>query len=133
MSYRLLQLPDMLISDLEPEKNQYTLVFSNASIIKVMDAARQRTSWRQSGRIVVKGNFDDDVDVSKIEFPKKVQGGEFQDNVFVYHDTIRLPCRVCGDVGLSLIFEQLEQPFIINGKELEVILTDTPKYVAHVD
>ncbi|MCY4304574.1 MAG: hypothetical protein OXC62_07345, partial [Aestuariivita sp.] len=74
MSYRLLQLPDMLISDLEFQKDQYTLIFSDASIIKVMDAARQRTSWRQSGRIVVNGDFDDDVDVSKIEFPKKVQG-----------------------------------------------------------
>ena len=133
MSYRLLQLPDMLISDLEFQKDQYTLIFSDASIIKVMDAARQRTSWRQSGRIVVKGDFDDGVDASKIEFPKKVQGGEFQDNVFVYHDTIRLPCRVSGDVGLSLIFEQLDQPFIINGEKLEVVLTDTPKYVAHVD
>ena len=133
MSYRLLQLTDMLISDLEPEKNQHTLVFSNALIIKVMDAARQRTSWRQSGRIVVKGNFGDGVGISKIEFPQKVQGGEFQDNVFTYHDTIRLPCHVSGDVGLNLIFEQLDQPFIINGEELEVILADTPKYVAHVD
>ena len=133
MSYRLLQLPDMLITDLKFQKEQYTLIFSDASIIKVMDAARQRTSWRQGGRIVVKGNFDDHLDASKVEFPKKVQGGEFQDNVFVYHDTIRLPCRVSGNVGLSLFFEQLDQPFIINGDELEVILTDTPKYVAHVD
>ena len=133
MSYRLLQLPDMLISDLQFEKGQYTLIFSDASIIKVMDAAQQRTSWRQGGRIVIEGDFDRGIDSSKIEFPQKVQGGEFQDNVFVYHSTIRLPCCVSGDVGLSLIFEQLDQPFIINGKELEVILTDTPKYVAHVD
>ncbi len=133
MSYRLLQLPDMLITDLKFQKEQYTLIFSDASIIKVMDAARQRTSWRQSGRIVVKGDFDANLDASKVEFPKKVQGGEFQDNVFVYHDTIRLPCRVSGNVGLSLFFEQLDQSFIINGDELEVILTDTPKYVAHVD
>ena len=133
MSYRLLQLPDMLITDLKFQKGQHTLIFSDAPIIKVMDAARQRTSWRQSGRIIVKSDFNDGLDVSKVEFPKKVQGGEFQDNVFVYHDTIRLPCRVCGDVRLSLIFEKLGQPFIINGKEIEVILTDTPKYVAHVD
>ena len=133
MSYRMLQLSNMLITDLNFQKNQCTVPFSDASIIKVMDAARQRTSWRQSGYIIVKGDFDDYLDDSEMELPSKVLGGEFQDNVFSYYDTIRLPCHVYGNVGVSLIFETLDQPLEIIGKEMEVTLKGDPKYIAHID
>lgn len=132
MSYRLLQLSDMLITDFKFQKNQCDLTFSDASIIKVMDAAKQRTSWRQSGCIIVKGNFNDYLADAKMEFPSKVLGGEFQDNVFCYYDTVRLPCHVHGNVGVSLIFEKLSQPLKINGVEMEVILKGNPKYIAHI-
>ena len=133
MSYRLLQLSDMLITELDMQKNRCTLTFSDAFIIKVMDAARQRTGWRQSGHIILKGNFDDYSGNSQIESPSKVQSGEFRDNVFSYYDVIRLPCHAHGDVGLSLIFEELDHPIEINGEEMKVTLEGTPKYIAHID
>ena len=133
MSYRLLELPDMQVTDLSFSETQCTLIFADASIIKVMDAAKQRTSWKQSGRIVIKGNFDDDASALKIEFPNKVQSGEFQDNVFSYYGTIRLPCHVYGNVGISMQFEQLPEAIKISGEEMEVILEGDPKYIAHID
>ena len=133
MSYRLLELPDMQVTDLSFSKTQCTLIFADASIIKVMDAAQQRTSWKQSGRIVIKGSFGDDAGDLKIEFPSKVQSGEFQDNVFAYHGTIRLPCHVYGNVGISMQFEKLPEAIEISGEEMEVILEGDPKYIAHID
>jgi len=133
MSYRLLELSGMTITDLNFRENQCVLTFSNASIIKVMDAAKQRTSWQQSGRISIKGNFDDDMNNLKEDFPSETQSGEFQDNVLVYRDTIRLPCHVYGNVGLSLNLEKLARPLEVKGEEMEVILEGDPKYIAHID
>ena len=133
MSYRLLELPNALITDLSFNNNKCTLTFLDVLIIKVMDAAQQRTSWKQSGCIVVKGNFDDSVRNLQMELPAKVQSGKFQDNIFVYDDTIRLPCHVYGDVGIDINFEEPIHALEIRGEEMEVVLEGTPKYIAHID
>ena len=133
MSYRLLELPNMVIAHLDVSKTQCVLIFDDASIIKVMEAAQQRTSWRQSGSIIVNGNFDNYLDDLNVEYPIKIRSGEFQDNVFVYYNTIRLPCHVYGDVAIRMHYPGIEQPLEINGEEIEVVLDGNPKYVAHID
>ena len=133
MSYRLLELPNTVITDLSYSNDRCTLTFLDALIIKVMDAAQQRTSWKQNGRIVIKGDFDDYADSLKVELPAKIRSGEFQDNVFVYYDTIRLPCHVYGNVGILVHFEEFNQSIEINGEEMNVVLENVPKYIAHID
>lgn len=133
MSYRLLELPGTIITNLSLQKDRCTVTFSDALIIKVMDAAQQRTRWKQSGCIVIKGGFEDLLNNLKIKFPIEIERGEFQDNVFVYYDTIRLPCHAYGDVGISLIFQKYTAPLRISGKEIEVILEGDPQYIAHIN
>ena len=133
MSYRLLELPNTVIADLEVSDSRYVLIFSDALIIKVMDAAKQRTRWRQSGSIIVKGSFSDSVENSNIKCPVKIRSGEFQDNVFVYYNTIRLPCHVYGDVAIRTSFDGIEQPLEISGEEIEVVLEGEPKYIKHIN
>ena len=133
MSYRLLELSGMVVSAIDFEHDRCTLKFKQASVIKVMDAAKQRTRWQQSGRIIVQSDLNTVADDLMQALPCRAHGGEFQDNVLTYRDTIRLPCHVYGDVGVVLYFKELKEPLRINGKEMEVVLASDLKYLHHLD
>jgi len=133
MSYRLLELPGMVVTALSFHETQCVLAFCDASIIKVMDAAQQRSRWRQSGRIAISGDFGDELKRPTVDLPRTAQSGEFHDNVLVYRDTIRLPCRAYGDVRLRLKLQRLAEALTIRGAALEVILAGTPQYINHID
>lgn len=133
MSYRLLELSGMTVSAVDCKDGRCVLRFNQASVIKVMDAAKQRTQWQQSGQIIIQSNLSTVPEDLLRVLPCKADGGEFQDNVLTYRDTIRLPCHVYGDVGVALYFKDLERPFQINGKEMEVVLEGDPQYLHHLD
>lgn len=133
MSYRLLELSGMVVSAINFERDRCVLKFTQASVIKVMDAAKQRTRWQQSGRIIIQSDLNAVADDLMQALPCQAHGGEFQDNVLTYRDTIRLPCHVYGDVGVVLYFKELKEPLRINGKEMEVVLASDLKYLHHLD
>lgn len=131
MSFRMLGLHNMVVNEAAMEEDDFSLSFSQADVIKTMDNARQRTLWRQSGRLLIRQA--ELMQTPEQEAPYTLSGGDLSDNIYVYRDSIRLPLHSRGQVGIEFAVRENEKKLIVRGNEIEIMMRGVARYLKHLD
>lgn len=127
----MLGLAGMMITETAMEEGNFSLSFVDADVIKTMDGARQRTRWKQSGRLLIRQAEAERVPQQST--PYTLAGGDLTDNVYIYRDSVRLPLHSHGHVGIELSVRQGGEKLIVHGKEIEIVMQGTAHYLEHLD
>ena len=108
----------------------FCLHFTRALILKTMTGSAEQTLWWQAGDLRIGG-------VERVE-GKLPQGhalcerGEVDDNQYTYRNMIPIPLKSRGHVRLELHLRDQQQPLIVAGRAIELVLRETPKYLRHL-
>ena len=130
MSFRTLELPTVTLDAIEQHADCLKLKF-HGEITKMMDGAKQRTLWKQSGTLII--HAAEIVSPPLPKTPVQLTGGEVTDNIYVYRNILRLPLHSHGDVGFRLELKDTTPDLAVRGNEIKVILNDDSKYIRHLD
>ena len=130
MSYRTLILPGMKIKRIESDSENAVIDIDYAIIIKNMDDAEQDTRWYGKGLLHVRDLVIDSDELP--EFPATVKTADIKDNQITYRDEVVFPFKYHGNVGISLQFEDFEQPVRFIGEYMEFDVSEHEKYIEHI-
>jgi hypothetical protein len=124
-----IDLPGSEIESVELSDGTLRIHFSRAYIVKSMTGSKERTRWWQAGGLVIDGVDE----VSKLpQGPLVCAGGDVDENVYTYRDTIPIPFASRGAVRCLLRFEGLDDPLVASGRAIRLEMIDVPKYIEHV-
>lgn len=124
-----IDLPGSEIAAIDLEKGTLTLRFSRAYILKSMTGSKERTRWWQAGSLVIE-RVEEDPTIPPV--PLVCTGGDIDENVYTYRDTIPIPFSSRGNIRCVLRFEGRSEPLIVRGSTIRLELVDVPRYIAHV-
>ena len=130
MSYRILDLQNLRIDDVDRDAKRVALRFHQANIEKIMDNADQRTLWTQAGMIEM---WNPKLSADLPLPPFLIVHAEVEDGPYTQRDMIRIPLEVSGEAALSLWLEGQEEPLRMEGSRMRLHLDGNPSYVRHVD
>lgn len=124
-----IDLPGSEIEAIDLDDGALKLRFSRAYILKSMTGSKERTRWWQAGTLVIEG-----VDqVPRIPpAPLVCAGGDIEENVYTYRDTIPIPFVSHGTIRCLLRFEGQLEPLIVSGRAIRLDMLDVPRYIAHL-
>ena len=126
MSFRIIQFEDLDVF-LKNDENNISILFENAHIKKTMDDAEEKTLWKQSGSIELRG-----ITKKNNSIPKrlKILSINISYDFYTYKNILMLPFHKRGDI--ELILNESKENLDINCCEIEILLSDKPKYIKHI-
>tara|TARA_Y100000741_G_scaffold85377_1_gene62913 strand:- start:504 stop:896 length:393 start_codon:yes stop_codon:yes gene_type:complete len=126
MSFRIIQFEDLDVF-LKNDENNISIFFENAHIKKTMDDAEEKTLWKQSGSIELRG-----ITKKNNSIPKrlKILSINISYDFYTYKNILMLPFHKRGDI--ELILNESKENLDINCGEIEILLSDQPKYIKHI-
>ncbi len=130
MSTRTIQFNHMHIVEIRHNAGGINITFSDATIIKNMDAAEEDTRWYGSGAIHIQAPVDDNFNLP--ECPAVLVGADVRDNQMIYRDEVVIPFNFHGHVGIDLRFSGLDESFSIYGERISLELNGHEKYIEHI-
>ena len=126
MSFRIIQFEDLDVS-LKNDENNISIFFENAHIKKTMDDAEEKTLWKQSGSIELRGITKKN---NSIPEKLKILSINISYDFYTYKNILMLPFHKRGDI--ELILNESKENLDINCGEIEILLSDQPKYIKHI-
>ena len=130
MSFRTLQLPGMIVKNIQSDGDKASIEIDYAIIIKNMDDADQDTRWYgKGGFLVTELALDSD---QLPTFPATVLSGDIKDNQTTYRDEAVVPFKYHGNVGITLHFEKFDTPVKFIGEHMQFELSEHEKYIEHI-
>ena len=126
MSFRIIQFEDLDVS-LKNDENNISIFFENAHIKKTMDDAEEKTLWKQSGSIELRGITKKN---NSIPEKLKILSINISYDFYTYKNILMLPFHKRGDI--ELILNESKENLDINCCEIEILLSDQPKYIKHI-
>lgn len=126
----MLELAGMTVTEMAMQEGDFRLSFTAAGLIKTMDNAQQKTRWQQSGRLIIRAA--ETVHMPKQALPCTLRGGDLNDNIYVYRDSVRLPLHSHGQVGIEFVVAGDNKKLIVCGQEIEIIMQGSARYVEHL-
>jgi hypothetical protein len=130
VSFRTLIFPGMTISNISSDGDQATVDIDYAIIIKNMDDAEQDTRWYGKGRLTVQDLVTDCDDLP--DFPAQVKSADIKDNQTTYRDEALIPINAHGNVGITLHFDDFDQPVKLIGERMTFDVSEHEKYIEHI-
>ena len=126
MSFRIIQFEDLDVF-LKNDENNISIFFENAHIKKTMDDAEEKTLWKQSGSIELRG-----ITKKNNSIPRrlKILSINISYDFYTYKNILMLPFHKRGDI--ELILNESKENLDINCGEIEILLSDQPKYIKHI-
>jgi hypothetical protein len=124
-----IELPGSEIEKIELVQDTLRLRFTRAYILKSMTGSKERTRWWQSGDLVLEGVEDAP---SLPEGPLVCTGGDIEENVYTYRDTIPVPFSSRGAIRCLLRFKGRPETLVVSGRAIRLEMVDTPKYLEHL-
>jgi hypothetical protein len=124
-----IELPGSEIEKIELVQGTLRLRFRRAYILKSMTGSKERTRWWQSGDLVLEG-----VEGAPTlpEGALVCAGGDIEENVFTYRDTIPVPFSSRGAIRCLLRFEGRPEALVVSGRAIRLEMVNTPKYIEHL-
>ena len=126
MSFRIIQFEGLDVF-LKNDENNISIFFENAHIKKTMDDAEEKTLWKQSGSIELRG-----ITKKNNSIPRrlKILSINISYDFYTYKNILMLPFHKRGDI--ELILNESKENLDINCGEIEILLSDQPKYIKHI-
>jgi hypothetical protein len=124
-----IDLPGSEIETIDQSEGTLRVRFSRAYILKSMTGSKERTRWWQAGDLVIEG-VDDAPPLPR--GPLVCAGGDIDENVYTYRDTLPIPFASRGTIRCLLRFQGLDEPLIVSGRSIRLEMTDVPKYIEHI-
>jgi hypothetical protein len=124
-----IDLPGSAIEHIVLEDGTLRVQFSRAYILKSMTGSKERTRWWQAGALVLEGV---EGAPSLPEGPLVSAGGDIDENVYTYRDTVPIPYASRGAIRLMLRFEGHPEPLIVHGQAIRLEMIDVPRYIEHL-
>tara|TARA_S200000501_G_scaffold267108_1_gene250806 strand:+ start:1116 stop:1508 length:393 start_codon:yes stop_codon:yes gene_type:complete len=126
MSFRIIQFEGLDVF-LKNDENNISIFFENAHIKKTMDDAEEKTLWKQSGSIELRG-----ISKKNNSIPRrlKILSINISYDFYTYKNILMLPFHKRGDI--ELILNESKENLDINCGEIEILLSDQPKYIKHI-
>ena len=116
MSFRIIQFEDLDVS-LKNDENNISILFENAHIKKTMDDAEEKTLWKQSGSIELRGITKKN---NSIPEKLKILSINISYDFYTYKNILMLPFHKRGDI--ELILNESKENLDINCGEIEILL-----------
>jgi hypothetical protein len=125
-----IELPGSEIEKIEQFQDTFRLRFARAYILKSMTGSKERTRWWQSGDLVIDGV--EGAPPTLPDGPLVCAGGDIEENVYTYRDTIPVPFSSRGAIRCVLRFEGRPETLVVSGRAIRLEMADTPKYIEHL-
>ena len=92
-----------------------------------MDDAEEKTLWKQSGSIELRG-----ITKKNNSIPRrlKILSINISYDFYTYKNILMLPFHKRGDI--ELVLNESKENLDINCGEIEILLSDQPKYIKHI-
>lgn len=124
-----IQLPGSEIEGLVLDRGTLRVRFDPAYILKSMTGSKERTRWSQVGTLIIEGV---EGEPSLPQGPLVCVGGDVDDNVYTYRDTLPVPYASRGAIRLLLRFEGHGEALIAEGRAIRLEMIDVPSYIEHI-
>jgi len=124
-----IELPGSEISAVGYRGGCLYIRFSRAYIIRTMTSSQERTRWWQRGDLVMEGAK---IEARPPEGQLVCDGGDIDDNIFIYRDMIPIPLDTWGLIRCDLCFRGTDIHLVASGETLKLEMVDVPKYIEHV-
>lgn len=124
-----IDLPGSEIEAICLEEGTLSVQFGRAYILKSMTGSKERTRWWQAGSLVIEG-VDEAPTIP--ETPLVCAGGDIDENIYTYRDTLPIPFASRGNIRCLLRFEGHAAPLTVIGRAIRLELVDVPRYIAHL-
>jgi hypothetical protein len=124
-----IELKGSEIDTVSLEQGCLRIHFARAFIIKTMTGSEEQTRWWQTGDLVMEGaQIEGDLPAG----PLVCDGGDLEENVFLYRDMIPIPLDSRGRTRCDLRFRGTDTRLVANAQTLRLELADVPKYIEHI-
>lgn len=125
-----MQFHGMKINNIESDGETASIDIDYAIIIKNMDDAEQKTRWYGKGILKIEDLVLASDDLP--DFPAVVENADIKDNQMTYRDEVVIPIKYHGNVGITLKFENLDQPVKFIGERMSFDVSEHEKYIEHI-
>jgi len=124
-----IQLPGCEIAGATLAAGTLRVHFSRAYIVKTMTGSEERTLWWQAGDLVLE---DAEPQAEIPEGPAVCDGGDVEENVYVYRDMIPVPLESRGHCRCDLKLRDTNARISVAGSAVRLEMRDLPKYIEHL-
>ncbi len=125
-----MHFPGMTVNGIKSDGDGAQIDVGYAIIVKNMDDAEQDTRWYGKGQLKITELQVDSDDYPA--FPATVRSADIKDNQITYRDEAVIPIRFHGNVGITLHFENHDQPVRFVGEHMDFDLSEHEKYIEHI-
>ena len=131
MSYRTMHFTDMTIDNIQCDGDSAQIDIGYAIIVKNMEGAEQDTRWYGKGTLTVTDLVIDSDEFP--DFPAKVKTADIKNNQITYRNEVDFPINFHGNVGITLNFENYDQPIKFIGERMNFDVSEHEKYIEHIN
>lgn len=117
------------INAIELEQRTLRIQFSRALLTKTLTGSTDITRWWQVGCLTFDGV---ELQSPLPSAPVVCTGGELDDNLYTYRDMLPIPFESRGHLRCTLQFADAAAPLIATATAAQLVMQDTPKYIAHL-
>ncbi|MGB5833201.1 MAG: hypothetical protein WBG92_14575 [Thiohalocapsa sp.] len=128
MEHSSIQLSGSQIEQISLDAGRLRVSFSRAYIVKTMTGSVEKTLWWQAGALVLEGA---EAERPLPSTPAICDGGDVEDNVYIYRDMIPVPLDSRGYTGCDLGLRNTDERIVAKGETMRLELAGSPKYIRH--